>query len=267
MQTRLAKTLLPTHPSLIWPDGSPVRALGVSRAGRLIWPVHGGAPDDDKTFTQEDVNRMTAEARDRGKREAATSTEQAKAEAHRDFLKAAGLPEDTKPEDVQKALKAARDKELETLGEVERAKKEAEDAKADLVREREAVAKRDAERDAQAFGERVTSLIKEAGVGKEHEKDPEKRDAAVADVRRLLEVKQGADSDEIRKALTGLKERWPALFPTEENDDTGGAGGGLPDGRPGGGPGSQRASGKSNVAKGAEIAIARGWKKPAEKAS
>lgn len=42
------RTSLPVHPSLTHPDGRPVQALGVSRrTGRLIWPVRGGAEDDD----------------------------------------------------------------------------------------------------------------------------------------------------------------------------------------------------------------------------
>jgi hypothetical protein len=41
------RTSLPVHPTLHHADGSPVQALGVSRSGKLIWPVRGGAPDGD----------------------------------------------------------------------------------------------------------------------------------------------------------------------------------------------------------------------------
>jgi hypothetical protein len=228
----------------------------------------GGArmgPDDDKTFTQDDVNRLTAEARDRGKREAATgASEEAKREAHRDFLKAAGLPEDTKPEDVGKALKAARDKELEQLGEVERAKREADDAKAELQRERDSAAQRETERAAEQFEERLTNLIEKAGAGAQHEQDADKKAKEVARVRKLLsvDVKVGADSDAIRKAIDEVKVEYPELFPTGD-----GEGGGLPDGRPGSGPGTQRQAPKSKVAEGKAKAIAIGWTKPDAQAS
>jgi hypothetical protein len=47
MHTRIAKTLQP-HPTLRYPDGSPVFPLGVSRrSGNLIWPVRGGSGDDE----------------------------------------------------------------------------------------------------------------------------------------------------------------------------------------------------------------------------
>jgi DNA-binding transcriptional MerR regulator len=42
------RTSLPIHPTLRHPDGSVVQALGRSRSGALIWPVRGGAPDDDE---------------------------------------------------------------------------------------------------------------------------------------------------------------------------------------------------------------------------
>lgn len=264
MQTRLVKTL-PFHPTLTL-HGRPVQALGVNRRGGLIWPVHGGAPEgDDKTFTQEQLDAATAQARDRGRREALkdpTLTETARAEAHREFLKAAGLPEDTKPEDVGTALKKARDKELEQLGEVERAKREAEDAKAELQRERDAAAEREKERERRDFDQRVNALIAETGVGAKHDKDPEKKAAEVARIRKLLTVKDGADSDDIRKAIDEVKTEYPALFP--DPDETGGAGGegGLPDGRPGTLPGTQRTGKKSGVAKGRDEALGRGWKKP-----
>lgn len=46
MHARIRKAL-PSHPTLLHPDGTAVYPLGVSRSGRLIWPVRGGAPDDD----------------------------------------------------------------------------------------------------------------------------------------------------------------------------------------------------------------------------
>lgn len=258
--------LAQVQPAPLLVNGQTISELLASKRAEF-GPARMG-PEGDKTFTQDDVNRLTAEARDRGKREAATgASEEAKREAHRDFLKAAGLPEDTKPEDVGAALKAARDKELEQLGEVERAKREADDAKAELQRERDAAAQRDAERAAEQFEERLTHLIEKAGAGAQHEQDAEKRAREVARVRRLLsvDVKVGTDSDAIRKAIDEVKTEYPELFPTD--DDGQGGGGGLPDGRPGSGPATQRQAPKSKVAEGKAKAIEKGWTQPATQAS
>lgn len=266
----LAKSLLPTHPTLTWPDGSPVRALGVSRSGRLIWPQRGGAPDGDegggdgdggaggeggkpdKTFTQDQLNAATAEARSRAERA-----------AHRKLLGELGLPEDTKPEDVKKTLKAARDAELAALSDADRAKREAEDAKAEVEREKAAAAAAKADLDREKHELRVGALLERAGVaqGKSYDEDEALKERTLARALKLLDVEIGADSDAVRKAIEDLKKEMPALFTAVAGD------GKVPDGKPGSGPGTTRQTGKSGVAAGREEAIKRGWvKEPAKTA-
>lgn len=268
MQTRLAKTL-PVHPTLTL-HGQPVRALGRSKSGRLIWPVHGGAPendppDDEKKFTQADLDRMTAEARSRGER---TGKQQGQLEGFAKFLDDAGLPADTKPEAVKQALAEKRAAELKDLTEAERKIAEANDRAAAAEAQVQAAKDREQQRERELFEERVSRLIGDAGVGAHLKQDKDKQAEAVADVRRMLDVKPGEDSEDVKKKIEALKERHPALFPDENDDETQQQpGGGLPDGRPGARPGTQRTQAKSRVAEGREIAVQKGWKKPEPAAS
>lgn len=47
-------SVLPTHPTLEHPDGRAVVALGLNRHGLPIWPVRGGADDDEDDDASDD---------------------------------------------------------------------------------------------------------------------------------------------------------------------------------------------------------------------
>lgn len=124
----MRSTTLPTHATLLDPaSGAPLRAIGLRKDGRPVWPVLGaaegdgsdggddksgegdGKPDGDtgKTFTQAELDRVVSDrlARERAKYGDIDSLKAAKAEL--DELKAQNAS------DLEKAVAAAR-KEGET---------------------------------------------------------------------------------------------------------------------------------------------------------
>lgn len=210
-----------------------MQALGRNRRGGLIWPVAGGAPDDGEgggggaggegegggsggeggegekkvTLTQAEYDRQMSERANKAERA-----------ARKKLLEEFGLPEGAKPEDVKTQLAAAETARLAALSEGDRVKEEARLAKEQAEAERTAAAQ---ERDAakkERHETRVQQLLERAGVGvgEEYDKDPAKRDRAVARAAHALEVdvEVGADSDDIRKAIETLKKDSPGLFGT-----------------------------------------------------
>lgn len=259
MQTRatLAQVLpFPAHPMLTWPDGRPVRAIGRSSRGRLIWPVHGGSPEGDpppepdpdknkgeKKHTDADMAAIAAREKDLGERRGAAA-------AHKKLMADLGLPEDTKPEDVKATLAKARKAELDAMTDADRAKAEAQAEKDEAARAKAALDKEREDLAKERHDTRVTGLLERAGVGvgKEFDDDPAKRERAIARAAKALatDVEVGADSDDIRKGIEQLKKDAPGMFGTKDKK--------IVDGRPEGTAPVQRKEGQSAKEAGREAA-------------
>jgi hypothetical protein len=163
--------------------------------GRVLPMVRGGAEGDDnddggtppKTFTQEELDRITGRARAEAKRAAAAelaealgcTVDEAKAK-----IAAASAADDATKSETQKALDAAK-----------AAQAEAEAAKANAAAERLAA--------------RIERKLTAAGV-------PE---ATLARAARLLDVDPDADDEAIAAEIETLQSEVPALF-TSTGDGT-----------------------------------------------
>lgn len=214
----MQKPNLRLHPK----TGRPIMPLGVV-GGKTVWPIMGAAPNDpdddkggkdddedkggDRTFTQDDVNRMmTSEKR------------QGRDAGQRELLDSLGFKD---ADEATAYLQRVRKQEEDNLTDQQRREREIESKETQAERERR-----------EAAEEKHTSRMERALIRRGVDEDD--LDDAVVLLSR--NVKQGDDLDTIAEAADSLKERRAELFGGRDEDDQDQdrrrRGGELPTGRP-----------------------------------
>ncbi len=230
-----ALTLGPGGPSINELLALHARVFGPARMEGNDPPV----PPVEKTFTQAEVNALTAREKD-----------QAERKARADLLTSLGLDPDTvKPEDVKKTLEEAAAARRATESDLERRQRELD--------ERDAATKaREADIAQRNHNAGVERYLLAAGLAQGETDETKKRDA-IDRAAGYLRLNVGADDATIKVAVDALKGDMPVLFGGAAQQPGGGTGTGQQgSGQQGGG------TGKSLQERGREKALELGWMKP-----
>lgn len=156
-------------------------------------PTDPTPPPADKTFTQADVDRITAQTRDQAQRQG----KQAQLDAIKEMFGCT-------PDEAKALLEKAREQENAALSEADRKLKEAADKETAATAKEQA-----AEAKVLAADVRAELVLQGAGAG---ETDAAKKAAILADAAKLVDVAAGADEAAIRAAVEAVKTRHPGMF-------------------------------------------------------
>lgn len=207
---------LPVHPF------TGVRAIGVLPSGRPVWPVLGGAPEEDEDEEGDEGEAAGEDGQDEGQEEG-EAEEESEGDADGEEAEEGKKPAKKKAEEtvsrseLTKAIKARQDAKAqlrEAKAELAKLKQENETSAEKAAREAREAAEAAAEKRYKPIAIRAALL--EAGV----------KSAKVKGALKLLEMADiEVDGDGevtgLDDQLDGLKEEWPELFASPESEGGG----------------------------------------------